>query len=100
MAAIQLEKPGAGKKDRCETNQQRSRSKDRDWSRQSRARRSAASRFRQHVQIRVPAEPAAARFVFPGGDRRSEEHTSELQSPMYLVCRLLREKKIRAMTAH
>src|SRR3970040_2850246 len=26
--------------------------------------------------------------------RRSEEHTSELQSPMYLVCRLLLEKKI------
>src|SRR5436189_6445042 len=33
----------------------------------------------------------------PGGGRRraarSEEHTSELQSPMYLVCRLLLEKK-------
>src|SRR5437879_10857928 len=28
--------------------------------------------------------------VRPG---RSEEHTSELQSPMYLVCRLLLEKK-------
>src|ERR1017187_7520272 len=27
------------------------------------------------------------------GDYRSEEHTSELQSPMYLVCRLLLEKK-------
>src|SRR5437762_10274698 len=26
-------------------------------------------------------------------DPRSEEHTSELQSPMYLVCRLLLEKK-------
>src|SRR5437763_10208610 len=26
-------------------------------------------------------------------DMRSEEHTSELQSPMYLVCRLLLEKK-------
>src|SRR5437762_9874565 len=26
-------------------------------------------------------------------ERRSEEHTSELQSPMYLVCRLLLEKK-------
>src|SRR5436189_4094020 len=26
---------------------------------------------------------------------RSEEHTSELQSPMYLVCRLLLEKKKR-----
>src|SRR5437763_6337280 len=28
-----------------------------------------------------------------GRDVRSEEHTSELQSPMYLVCRLLLEKK-------
>src|SRR5437763_14550884 len=27
------------------------------------------------------------------GRVRSEEHTSELQSPMYLVCRLLLEKK-------
>src|SRR5437764_10977703 len=26
-------------------------------------------------------------------EARSEEHTSELQSPMYLVCRLLLEKK-------
>src|SRR5436189_2195213 len=32
---------------------------------------------------------AAARRREP----RSEEHTSELQSPMYLVCRLLLEKK-------
>src|SRR5437763_8452975 len=28
-----------------------------------------------------------------GAQPRSEEHTSELQSPMYLVCRLLLEKK-------
>src|SRR5438552_11731139 len=27
-----------------------------------------------------------------GGDARSEEHTSELQSPDHLVCRLLLEK--------
>src|SRR3712207_8463016 len=27
------------------------------------------------------------------GDQRSEEHTSELQSRQYLVCRLLLEKK-------
>src|SRR5438552_14011883 len=30
-----------------------------------------------------------------GGDARSEEHTSELQSPDHLVCRLLLEKKKR-----
>src|SRR3712207_6892599 len=29
----------------------------------------------------------------PGALRRSEEHTSELQSRQYLVCRLLLEKK-------
>src|SRR5256885_9501031 len=29
----------------------------------------------------------------PGAARRSEEHTSELQSPCNLVCRLLLEKK-------
>src|SRR5437763_17011556 len=36
----------------------------------------------------------------PEGDYtfRSEEHTSELQSPMYLVCRLLLEKKNLAKT--
>src|SRR3712207_7006989 len=28
-----------------------------------------------------------------GGEQRSEEHTSELQSRQYLVCRLLLEKK-------
>src|SRR3712207_8001006 len=29
----------------------------------------------------------------PAGPKRSEEHTSELQSRQYLVCRLLLEKK-------
>src|SRR2546426_2328938 len=37
---------------------------------------------------------AAARGARPpGDDPRSEEHTSELQSPCNLVCRLLLEKK-------
>src|ERR1017187_6098238 len=31
---------------------------------------------------------------------RSEEHTSELQSPMYLVCRLLLEKKHNTRVPH
>src|SRR5437763_11037369 len=35
------------------------------------------------------ARPGVAHLAYP----RSEEHTSELQSPMYLVCRLLLEKK-------
>src|SRR5690348_18131461 len=32
--------------------------------------------------------------------RRSEEHTSELQSPVHLVCRLLLEKKKNKIQAH
>src|SRR2546430_13238512 len=37
---------------------------------------------------------AACRGIrLPGPDRRSEEHTSELQSQSNLVCRLLLEKK-------
>src|SRR5437762_11125668 len=40
---------------------------------------------------RQPRPPPDPRRPRAGG--RSEEHTSELQSPMYLVCRLLLEKK-------
>src|SRR3712207_7475364 len=36
---------------------------------------------------------AAAAALGPQFDQRSEEHTSELQSRQYLVCRLLLEKK-------
>src|SRR5437879_8748932 len=36
--------------------------------------------------------------AYPAQLSRSEEHTSELQSPMYLVCRLLLEKKKRKKT--
>src|ERR1017187_9094003 len=39
----------------------------------------------------VPRPHGGFGFHAPAG--RSEEHTSELQSPMYLVCRLLLEKK-------
>src|SRR3712207_8908089 len=78
--------------------------------------------FRRYDDVRVgdvfPAEPlafvvdhdVAKRFLAATGDRtglydgdggpcrapsmiRSEEHTSELQSRQYLVCRLLLEKK-------
>src|SRR5437762_9517390 len=37
--------------------------------------------------------PPSVSMVGPSSPPRSEEHTSELQSPMYLVCRLLLEKK-------
>src|SRR5256885_8463605 len=39
---------------------------------------------------RIAAEPSGDYYI---GRRRSEEHTSELQSPCNLVCRLLLEKK-------
>src|SRR5690348_17888539 len=40
----------------------------------------------------APVPGAVACRCCPGGTR-SEEHTSELQSPVHLVCRLLLEKK-------
>src|SRR5258708_22893412 len=39
------------------------------------------------------SRPAAQIADSRGSIRRSEEHTSELQSPDHLVCRLLLEKK-------
>src|SRR3712207_8195717 len=41
-----------------------------------------------------PAEEPEAHLAGQGDAVRSEEHTSELQSRQYLVCRLLLEKKI------
>src|SRR6476469_10240799 len=50
--------------------------------------------FRSPRQLGVgPPAPAPARGAQLRLARRSEEHTSELQSPMYIVCRLLLEKK-------
>src|SRR5438876_7344089 len=40
-------------------------------------------------RMRVSGHPAASE----SRNTRSEEHTSELQSPVHLVCRLLLEKK-------
>src|SRR5258708_30433977 len=49
-------------------------------------------RRRAHELDRVAAAHVAARCLH-GNMGRSEEHTSELQSPDHLVCRLLLEKK-------
>src|SRR2546426_1654166 len=47
-----------------------------------------------HVELRSLDAPAVAEDDGGAEDRfRSEEHTSELQSPCNLVCRLLLEKK-------
>src|SRR3712207_7977414 len=47
----------------------------------------------------VAAHPGVAR-VMRVALPRSEEHTSELQSRQYLVCRLLLEKKTKIMCIH
>src|SRR5256885_9801736 len=54
----------------------------------------ALDRHRLHIFARVAV--GAARHAVLGAileEDRSEEHTSELQSPCNLVCRLLLEKK-------
>src|SRR2546426_5391530 len=51
------------------------------------AGRDDGSRIVEEVCFDMVEQPAAGRAV------RSEEHTSELQSPCNLVCRLLLEKK-------
>src|SRR5205807_3474775 len=52
--------------------------------------------FRSLRKLDLPVHPLdMSRLAFPthAWERRSEEHTSELQSPCNLVCRLLLEKK-------
>src|SRR5256885_2428661 len=49
-------------------------------------------RFRHQVSLSVRRIQLAP-VIAPSLDLRSEEHTSELQSPCNLVCRLLLEKK-------
>src|SRR2546426_2447257 len=45
------------------------------------------------ANIRCNHHSTTSITVGPNADERSEEHTSELQSPCNLVCRLLLEKK-------
>src|SRR5690348_17996130 len=74
----------------------------------SRQPRGARARC-NHAQARAPADvrdgaDAERSDARPRqrltGTRRSEEHTSELQSPVHLVCRLLLEKKKNKHTTH
>src|SRR5437763_3142533 len=51
----------------------------------------ARTRVAERVRLVCGGQPFAGRIEHR--QARSEEHTSELQSPMYLVCRLLLEKK-------
>src|SRR5258708_15445109 len=54
-----------------------------------------AQASQQHAQVMVGAGQVVPILGHVGVclDQRSEEHTSELQSPDHLVCRLLLEKK-------
>src|SRR2546425_6553388 len=47
----------------------------------------------QRIRTRLDRMPEVRASIHPTGVGRSEEHTSELQSLAYLVCRLLLEKK-------
>src|SRR6202171_6745911 len=46
-----------------------------------------------HLRLCPPSLAEDSHAPFPTRPARSEEHTSELQSPSYLVCRLLLEQK-------
>src|SRR3712207_8294316 len=53
-----------------------------------------SSQWRGNTRMPLLAYPSAASSNVPSAmPGRSEEHTSELQSRQYLVCRLLLEKK-------
>src|SRR3712207_7499543 len=54
----------------------------------------------QGIRIAVLDDIHNAYEHTPALRRRSEEHTSELQSRQYLVCRLLLEKKKHNTTSH
>src|SRR3712207_8176047 len=55
--------------------------------------RRAQQRLTRHVGLRDDLEGAPVSGARQIAHERSEEHTSELQSRQYLVCRLLLEKK-------
>src|SRR2546425_8513370 len=55
--------------------------------------RSPVARVSDPIAIQATPDGAACGFYGAGLVERSEEHTSELQSLAYLVCRLLLEKK-------
>src|SRR2546426_7597665 len=57
--------------------------------------REALIRYLLHGQAKLAAGalPPDHWAAYPNVPQRSEEHTSELQSPCNLVCRLLLEKK-------
>src|SRR5258708_16089404 len=63
-------------------------------SRRDSQKRMITFQYGDQLQIghRIQHGPIQSSFS-PANQKRSEEHTSELQSPDHLVCRLLLEKK-------
>src|SRR3712207_8933661 len=74
--------------------------------RRPRASARRASRRDARDQTKIPPPTTSTRRTAPTkspgpspkAESRSEEHTSELQSRQYLVCRLLLEKKKKILT--
>src|SRR5256885_11878263 len=68
----------------------------------SRVRISRCAGERRGVPGRSDSRTSASARPLHGarGDLRSEEHTSELQSPCNLICRLLLEKKNNTVHTH
>src|SRR5258708_23148628 len=71
----------------------------RSWQADDLAIYAVSEKFHQYLAAGDPKDLALQKakmeFIHSGGIERtrSEEHTSELQSPDHLVCRLLLEKK-------
>src|SRR3989449_7907849 len=57
-----------------------------------------SNRWRPSMESTIYEPPVA--LVTRAADARSEEHTSELQSRLHLVCRLLLEKKKKKVKYH
>src|SRR5260370_6769460 len=77
----------------------------RSWTAADSAKRRATRKRHRDPGAATPPAPSAADYDkfdrrpgYRSGGKRSEEHTSELQSHLNLVCRLLLEKKNRPRT--
>src|ERR1017187_10852054 len=64
----------------------------REWVKEIRRQTATHKRFKRLVDQWIDLSIEHSRLTMQIAEPRSEEHTSELQSPMYLACRLLLEK--------
>src|SRR2546422_6801523 len=66
----------------------------------SRGRPSDRAPAARHLRRLLPQAAGERRRMYATSSHRSEEHTSELQSRLHLVCRLLLEKKKKCNINH